>query len=681
MNDREFRRQLREKPENLQFASVEQLIAEAGCQRDFPRLRARALAELVTRWFVAPARASKMDAELRRLLPESLLCRLVLLRSETCPRVVDETSPLAEVGEAERVVEFEIRQRLIRLLNRTDGFIPVFATQNGGFAFLPFQLIEGGAGKVYYADGQTEIQEWTSGCSRLLNAEGFSCKVFISPDPAVPTLVGNSLMLPVFLALKRRRNYFKDRGMEFAPWRLLATGAFSANDQLMPVRTEEKVEGCEHVFPDSVFVYPDDAKVETRPGLTPLPLEERPEEILARVSKALEQRGVAVMSLRYVKNRIADVTDEIRYRTTANWRTRIAWIEHLLESVNQERNPSLALAYHMLLAESCCHAGLTKRAMEENALARRLAQETGNVGIGLRLQVELMVNLQDSARLEEGLALATKIEHELAGYSGEDRDDLLMRLNGTKGQLLAESALLALPGRNAEDDRQNALVAFKAARQLAWNIAEETGSPEAEREVAQDMNYVCLWYALFDPESEAAEAAFRDARNHIEKNLARPEFAETKQVNMNHYTRIFAKRVYSSWRNGSGKISPADCPSFGGKVDRWIFAVYARCLGAVLAATGHVDEAAGIFDEAERQLTQDECGETVVLGIRLTLLAQGHASLMGTRRAELGAKCRELALCIQRDFPYLGEYANLVDWENLLKQDQVSPSEVPPTYY
>lgn len=682
LTDRALRRQLRDNPCNLVFGDEERLIKFCEDRGVFASLRAQAIAELTIRWFVSKGRANGLNDAVARFVPESVFGRLVALRTDPIPSLLDVTTSLADCNGEEAIVERAIRHRLNLLLNHTDGFIPVYVRGRKEAFFLPFELLDGDGGGIFYDDGETPVEGWAWAAEHALDPKcrrRCRCVVRVQKDLGIPELGENSLMLPLRIANERKfGNLFE--GVAFAPWRVLATGAFDAAGRLQPVQTVEKSAARARQFPDSVFLCAASDVYNEESGLILLPENACFDDLTQRIRRAVEQKGVAQLSMRYVRNRLPEVAECVRHNTFSRWHDKIDWLKWLIESVPEERNPEVALTYRMLLAETYCHSGMTAESMAVNQAAQALARRFGLVAQELRLQIETMVNLQDAGMVREGLVLAEKLASALAVFDGPEKTNLSMRFNGSLGQLLAESSLLGLDGRDVADDRKKSLLAFEEARRCAWAIADGSDKTEPERDVAQDLNYVGLWYALFQQDGPDADAAFKDAKHHIDKNLK--NFKDTQEKNRHHLTRIEALRLYHRWRN-SGMIGDFhSCDFTSGKVEDWIVAVWARCIGAVSAASGDGVRALEVFKRGDEALPLKACEGrgNVILGIRLTLLVQAWASLAAIGDFEHAKYFKESASEMQKQHADLCKRANFCDWTMVLA-GLPDPRRLPATYY
>lgn len=682
LTDRALRRQLRDNPCNLVFGDERRLMKFCEDRGAFASLRAQAIAELTIRWFVNKGKANGLNDAVARFVPEPVFERLVALRTDPVPSLPDATTPLADCDGEGVIIEKKIRHRLDLLLNHTDGFIPVYVRGRKEAFFLPFELLDGEGGGIFYDDGETPVEGWTWAVEHALDPKcrrRRRCVVRVRKDPDVPELAENSLMLPLRIANERKfGNLFE--GVSFAPWRVLATGAFDAAGRLQPVQTEEKSAARARQLPDSIFLCAADDVYNEEQGLVLLPENVCFDALTQRIRRAVEQRGIAQLSMRYVRNRLPDVTECVRHNTFSRWHDKIDWLKWLIESVPEERNPEVALTYRMLLAETYCHSGMTAESMALNQAAQALARRFDLVAQELRLQIETMVNLQDEGMVREGLVLAEKLANALAMFDGPEKTDLSMRYNGSLGQLLAESALLGLEGRDAADDCRKSLSAFESARQCAWAIADASDKTEPERDVAQDLNYVGLWYALFQQDGADADRAFKEAKDHIDKNLK--NFTDTQAKNRHHLTRIEALRLYHRWRK-SGKIGDfRSCDFTSGKVEDWIVAVWARCVGAVSAASGDGVRALEVFKRGDEIFTLKACEGrgNVILGIRLTLLVQAWASLSAIGDLEHAKYFKESASEMLKQHADLCKRANFGDWEKVLAGSP-DPRRLPATYY
>ena len=152
----------------------------------------------------------------------------------------------------------------------------------------------------------------------------------------------------------------------------------------------------------------------------------------------------------------------------------------------------------------------------------------------------------------------------------------------------------------------------------------------AEGNVAQDMNYRFLWYALFEPETEDADNAYEAAKGHIESNLQptedNPFRGETLcEKNRQYLVRIKAFSLYRYWmRSGEVPVFDREDLLISKNEGDWLPALTGKYVGALLAASGKKSEAASLFREYFGLL--DEKTDPIMRFIQMTFCCEAFRS-------------------------------------------------------
>jgi hypothetical protein len=112
------------------------------------------------------------------------------------------------------------------------------------------------------------------------------------------------------------------------------------------------------------------------------------------------------------------------------------------------------------------------------------------------------VSAQDEGDLDFFLKLKDNIGTRIEEHPRREYDDLRMRYYGTLAQAEMWGVCLNLNGYDKQQAKTYAETALETAKRIASSVSDDSGDAtidEAESNVQQDMNYLHLWYALFEP--------------------------------------------------------------------------------------------------------------------------------------------------------------------------------------
>ncbi len=613
------------RPENLIFAGSGALLALAREHGMSPDIRRNALAELVVRWCLT--NDSKLDGDLASLLaptwrPFADWYRAV--RPWTGRRSLPEDSRAWPEPAGISGFVSVLRRRLARSF-AADGFIPLCRGREAWF--VPFQLAKDVAGAVW-SDGE-EIAVWREPVCRALSGTGRTgIRLQLRNGPELGAGVqGNSLMLPVRMAALRGQ---EDGLPEYDVLQVLATGAFDDRFRLVDVELRPKFDAMKSQDLDAFLIGPD------VPGVIP-----EDERAFCRLDVGLDEQGVmkairdrlertegcVYMARDYVLRRLPDMMAHVDRENHHRWNEVAAQLEGFLKSssFSSRRNPEEWLEFMSLLATAYCHAGRTEDSRKCTLEALEFAKVSGYTAKALRLQVTAAVNAQDMGEIDEYKTLAAGLEDELESFVGPERDDLLMRFHGTAAQMHVFGVVYGIAGFTVAEAMEHVEKAINAAETIA-NAAEPAKKDESESNVAQDLNYRHLLFALFEPGSSSERSAFDEACGQLNN------IPSTKSVRNNRYHQMRQKSLayFNAWRNGAevpseDKRNEVRLPA--GDAEGWFVAANRRHLGALAAAVGEAEEAKKCFDEGEKALPLDKCWAPVLGSIRFALLVQAACSL------------------------------------------------------
>ena len=622
------------RPENLLRFDADRLFAFVRDGRNAQDLRATVLAEIVARWCVSGD--SGLESGLSAIIGDAwrgFSDWYNLNHQWTGMRFRPSELPGWKSQDCFLGFGDVLRRRLDRLFD-ANGFIPVF--DDFGGTFIPFQLEESVDGAMWY-DG-TPIEVWNDPVRRALRGTDYrGIRIQLRPGPEM-SVKGESLMLPVRMAALRGK---PDGLPRYDVLRVLATGRFDDAFRLADVGLKLKVEAAKRQFRDAILFAPDvpgeasDCKWFHR-------LESGLDEcaVLARIRETLERTpGCVKMSRDYALRRLPDMMAFVDRENHNRWNEVAGQLEQLKDALSARRDPETWLEFSSLLATAFCHAGRTddsKRCANE---AMSFARKHGYVAKALRLQVTAAVNAQDLGEIEEYDVLASGLERELTAFNGPEKADLLMRFHGTAAQANACGAVYGVTGLSVAAAKAHVEAAVGIAQKIADSVPEE-GRDEAESNLAQDLNYRHLIFALFEPGSDVERSAFKDAQRQLN------ELSEKSRRN-NLYFQLHQKTLalLNGWQRDGKKPDVDELPAWRLPLESegWLVAANRRHLGALAAAANEADEAAKCFAEGDGALALTECWAPVLGSIRFALLVQAACSLAACGRKEESAQYADLA--------------------------------------
>ena len=513
-----------------------------------------------------------------------------------------------------RKCQAAVRERLTILCEKTDGFIPVYGG-NDAF-FIPFRFVETeNADEVIVDLAGHPVANWTEPCARVLSyAEEAlgkrirsQCVIFCDQTGLPCDLIGNSLMLPLYLACLR-----KEKAIQYNPLRVLVTGAIDHHGLIAAVETLQKTVGFQAKFEDAFFFFPESTKY------TPTEKKEiaLPKMDLAHLQRRfqsdVEAKGLFIPTYQEAKERLTALAKDHDV-TCLDWEillNRLTAIKKAFRPASQ--NPQGYLLCLTLESSILCHMGKTSEAMNINRKAQVFARENNLNKQLLRLQIDELVDFED---MEDYMALAQSAEKLGAEIEKCNDPDLMMRYCGTMGQAHCFGDLSGVKGFSREKAKEY----FQNALKYAIRKAETDDDTSAENDVARDLNYLFMWYALFEPESAAAQEAYEDAYEKI----LRLDLGEGQENNA-LYLKLY--RGMSIYRHllQKGTMPDVDEEQFRLPPKGWEAALSGKYAGAFMAARGNQDEAKNIFGKYTRIL--QGINDPVLQFIQMTILAEAFRS-------------------------------------------------------
>lgn len=516
--------------------------------------------------------------------------------------------------------EIAVRKRLETLCVETDGFIPVY--RDASAFFIPFHFEETASETIDIVDLVCRpIPRWQAPYRRLVQVIArlfpdipLKCRCVVHCDQSgLPVLKENSLMLPLFLAYLKKKERIKYNHL-----RLVATGEIE-DDVLKAVKTKEKAEAFHKVFPpDSCFFFPE------KKGYRPVGRWEIPLPIIAArdlpdyLQRLVEAKGLFVPNYLDALERLEALTRE-RDSEYKNWGMMLALLDNSMNAIPDYLDEQNYLLCLMLKNSILCHMGRTAEALTLNRKAQKFAREHNRIRELLRLQIEQLVEWQDE---EDFIAIAGTAKT-LGKEIGKIRDaDLLMRYCGTMGQAHSFGDLADEPGFSRQEAKRFFTKALDyASRKLKECAAIKLQQDEADNDIAQDLNYIVLWYALFDPESPAAQEAYSNAEKRI-RNLRKGKKKNRRYLiqlkGLSFYRYLLREKKVPGVKEDSFRLA-------GEYEEDWVAALSGKYVGAVKAAKGKKEKAEEIFEEYSRIL--DGSKSPILQFIQVTILSEAFRSL------------------------------------------------------
>ena len=665
-----------QRPENLLLVDTKGLLDFSVDDGNDVDLRCAAIAELVSRWCLSGdgELAQKLSVILGAFAWRAFSDWYNVIRPWTGERSLPAEHGKWQFPPSLPGLEATLRRRLSRLFSAA-GFIPVY--NSDGAWFLPFSLDSECEGAVW-SDG-TEIAAWREPVCRVLaDTEMTGIRIQLANGPELAASVsGTSLMLPVWVAAMRGKAL-----PEYDVLRVLATGSFDDSFRLSDVEVKPKLDAMKRQFRDAIMFAPNLPGVAdgNKKCFFPIDAGLGMESVLAKIRDILEQtQGLVRMTRDYAIWRLPDMNVRVDRANFNRWNNVATQLEQLKSYIDPARNPDKWLEFSSLLATALCHAGRTVDSQKCTLDALSFAKKNGYTAKALRLQVTAAVNVQDMGELEEYKTLVKNLAQELESFCGPERDDLLMRFHGTAAQAHAFGAVYGIDGFS----RKDAMDHVEKALGIAYSIADGAASDkrdDAESNVAQDLNYRHLMFALFKPGSAEENGAYANAQRQLNE-LSR----DSAQNNRYHQMRQRSLAYFNAWREGKPALNATDWTSVrlpSNDAEGWLVAANRRHIGALAASAGEMDEAVACFAEGEKALPLDKCWAPVLASIRLALLVQAACSLAACGKNEESAQYADLAEKTDDAFvrSKLFGVINAKTWMEALRAS-VDPRALPAFYY
>lgn len=589
---------------------------------------------------------------------------------------------MGEMNDFSSKCQVAVRKRMTILCERTDGFIPVYEDNGNDVFFIPFHFVETeNICAVIVDQAGRPVENWIKPCTRvfrlaekhLAQKPKYQCVISCDQTGLPAPLTGNSLMLPLYLAYLRI-----EKALLYNPLRALFTGAIDDFGFIAPVETLKKTIGCQSKFDGAFFYFPETSKYTPSELFeVALPKMDLP-HLQRRIQADIEARGLYILKYREAKERLKVLAKDhdVKY---IDWNNQLNRLRSIIIAFDPSRQPEEYLLCLMLESSLLCHMGKTTQALEKNRKAQSFAKEKKLNRQLLRLQIDEMVEFQD---MEDFTALAPFAERLEFEIENNNDPDLLMRYYGTMGQAHCFGFLSGEKGFSKEKAKEHFDKAVKYACQKA-NMEE---NPDAENDIAQDYNYVFMWYALFEPESDASRTAYTLAENQIKKLLEDDEDGGNNNLiylkqyrGLSLYRYLLQKNTLARTHHEDNAVNQVELGLLSeineedyllvAEKDGWQAALSGKYVGAIKAAKGKIEEAKAIFEkyirilyDAEEQMLQTGGGENndvpVLCFIQMTILAEAFRSTSEAHYCERASALAEQLLL---------EYPNTVPaWKKYL---------------
>lgn len=642
-------------PENLVLFGTATLI-QASRDSAVPD---SVLAELLARCFLCQAADPKLVDVAKRHLTEDEWLDFLAWLPDDGQQALTLTAQEAAVQRLESLfakpaLRLAVGQRFRHLLGAA-GVLPMYLPGDGdapGRVFLiPFRLEPDATGVVDLNGQDIRNRRGYPACSDRLSRLSLPVRARL----LCSGLDGldwdtEAIALPLLMAWWRRQGG-ADGLPAFSPYALVAVGALTDERLLQPVvAVRELAAEVARQLPEATFAYPDNGEERFEPSLRRLPLS--PCQPLDEVHRRLQEcaERLADWDWRYLSQRLDALVAQVRTWNVTRWEVLQERLERA-SHISRVEHPQEYLLNLMLRSEASCHFGDTKAATQLNEKARQFAARHGDACRRqlLHLEIARLVLHQDNEDFAAVAAAAPDLEQRLAELAD---DDLTMRFHGTMGQAHAYGALAHVPGFSQQEARRHLDLAVEAAVRIG-----------SDADIAQDLNYRCLYYALFEPEGEESDEAYEDASAKVRELQAQNAPAGDK--NLLFLTHIRALGWYRVLLSGGQphEVRLTSALRQLLRLENWLGATTAKYLAALDAALGRTDQARERFSQALNALT----ATSGILGlIRLTICAEAYRSLHDESFLSLG---REL-LSVPGALP---AGPSLAVWTAYLRQPDTAP--------
>lgn len=572
----------------------------------------------------------------------------------------EETKPVrfnCQMGlsqEDKKILPFqkELREQVNKRLDSfitCDGIIPVVVDHSEAAIPIPFKLKHHNFNSTEHllvSDiKKHKVINWTEALKDLsdFGISGWEISLNIDNHDNDLNLTGYSLELPVLMAIER-----KEGRASFPPLDVLLTGSFSSGGKITTVSgIKNKTKLASLLNVKVFFTPPQTEKVDFYPCY-PIPANFSLPEVKEHIKEELIKQGLDNLTWREAEKRLHDLEHEVHYGTLSLTNSALPRLDKYETVFKEESKIEELLKAKALRAVIYCHTGRTKEAQVLNQECLKKAHEAGKIKEYGRFLIQQLVNFTDLGEFDKLVKMGPGILPMLqqANLSEKKKTDLFMRYYGTMGQVYAYASLI---NKNSEK-KKTALEFFYTAVDYAEKHAEEN-------ELSHDLNYVHLWHALFDFNSNAEQKAY-------DKALTQAKRSPEKSRYLGY---LYRQKAFGAYRdfliNRSIYVEELSLPAphhAGG----WTLAVSLKYTGTLKAAQGNINEAHADFQNACQNLDNQENVLLFLLG--MTCAVQAWNSLKNTEFADFAEECYQKALAFFSDPKILETYIFARDWKEYL---------------
>lgn len=499
--------------------------------------------------------------------------------------------------------------------NKTDGFILAVSSSEGEGLIIPFELIKCEPDEISVVDLEEKtIPQWSESLKKLNLPQPY--KVILrfhssSSQLKVQDYTGDSLQLPLYMAYLHKIK----KVPQYNHLRLFFSGQIEKSREISGVEIKGKFNAISERFcnPEFVCCSYDRSESESNSSihlLTPGSLLERVQEDVISI---IEQKELALFEIEYIKERLGKYDNITKKDLENRWEGMIQKLSNLLSNVTRSVNPDVYLSLLVCLSFAYCHSGQTNKARKYNQKAVEFAKQENCNDSLLLLKIHEMIILQDEEKFEEITNLNIDLKELLNSCKN---DDLMMRYYGSRGQTIMHGAVMGV----SKYDSQEGLHHIEQAIKFACRLPVSDNSRE---EIARDLNYKHLWYALFKPGSEEEADVYKEASKY---SLGLKE--DSKKMNLDFLAYQRGKAIYRRILKNEEMfhVDTADemCLPYIEKALSWVNALAKKYLGAYYCFTQDYDKARSEFDDALGLLK--DTPETLIQYIRMTIAAEAFRS-------------------------------------------------------
>lgn len=528
--------------------------------------------------------------------------------------------------EQEEWIHNKIRERLCQTL-MADGVIPVAG--NACFVFFDLRPYSSFCGARVVDANDQPVEEWSLQVEKIPDniVQDYQVKLHIHQDAKDMILNGASLQLPVLLAAWRKSGKLP----QYRIFDLVATGCF-ADGKLIPVDgVKDKCDCVQCRLGCHCFLAPESGNHIVR-GVKILPVGTSLDDLAKICANIIEENNLVRLTANDVISLLNRLDGEIRYGIQRQWELVFRQLDRYEKQLDPDLHPEAYFKVNMLRTTTLCHVGRADDALVMNSRMQDIAIRKNKRYEYLRMRIEALVVLTDLEQWNDISKMSVALEPEFAAVelSDEQRADLRMRYHGTMGQYHAYFALR----ESAAPHQNEALDHFKKAILAAQDV-------DDHNEMARDLNYRHLWYALFMPGSLEELELYEKAKSYI---IAELNDDRQRRRNLDYLMRQRVFATYRAWLI-DGKLPSREelsiMPRPSCEAEPWLRAATHKYFGALFAASGAMDDAEREFQKGLALLSETQA--PVIDFIHMTIAVQAWQSLQQGPYAEFAESCRLLA--------------------------------------